>query len=180
MKILNLHGFLGKIDNKNYQALCELLPDAEITSPKLAFEHLTPQALLQQLAETAGAKEIALVVGQSLGGAFGLIIAKQLGVPCILTNPCLEPANTKIIQESDKLSKELFQEYEKMNFLQPYEKAYILLSDQDEIISGNPERCRKLTPHVKMTSGKHSGIDDLKGELGALLKELEASGPANG
>ena len=67
-----------------------------------------------------------------------------------------------------------------MNYLQPYEKTYILLSDQDEIISGNPERCRKLTPHVKMTSGDHSTIDDLKGELGVLLKELEASEPANG
>ena len=67
-----------------------------------------------------------------------------------------------------------------MDFLQPYEKAYILLSDRDEFIFGNPERCRKLTPHVKMTSGDHSTIDDLKGELGALLKELEISGPANG
>ena len=171
MKILNLHGFLGKADNRNYQALRDLLPDAEIISPKLYFMLDTPEHILDMLLNTAAQENIDLIVGQSLGAAFGLTIAKQYGVPCILTNPCLEPAKTEIIVNS-KLSPELLKDYEKIDFRQSYDKAYILLSDHDEIIRGNREICQALTPHWKMTSGTHSRLDHLKEELALLLTEL--------
>lgn len=35
MKILNLHGFMGEADNKNYKALCEIVPAESIISPQL-------------------------------------------------------------------------------------------------------------------------------------------------
>ena len=35
MKILNLHGFMGEADNKNYRALCSIVPAESIISPQL-------------------------------------------------------------------------------------------------------------------------------------------------
>ena len=172
MKIMNLHGFLGKADNRNYQALRELLPDAEIISPKLDFLRVTPERILDMLFITAAQENIDLIVGQSLGAAFGLITARRYGVPCILTNPCLEPEKTEIIMNSE-ISSELLAEYGKICFRQYFAKAYILLSDRDEIIPGNFDICKPLAPHVKLTGGTHSKLNDLKGELGALLKKLE-------
>ena len=37
MKILNLHGFMGEADNKNYKALCEIFPSYDIISPKIDY-----------------------------------------------------------------------------------------------------------------------------------------------
>ncbi len=172
MKIMNLHGFLGKADNRNYQALRELLPDAEIISPKLDFLHDTPAEIRKQLFRLAVIEEIDLIVGQSLGAAYGLRTAWEYAVPCILTNPCLEPAKTEIIANSE-LSREILSHYEKADFKKYFAKAYILLSDRDEIISNNPKICLAITPHVKVVSGTHSSLDNLKNELGALLKKLE-------
>ena len=38
MKILNLHGFMGEADNKNYKALCEIFPSENIISPKILIQ----------------------------------------------------------------------------------------------------------------------------------------------
>lgn len=172
MKILNLHGFLGKADNRNYQALRKLLPDAEIISPKLDFLQDTPQYIFSHLLSIVKQEKIDLIVGRSLGAAFGLLTAQQCCVPCILTNPCLEPQKTKVIVDSE-IRAEILAEYEKVSFRQYYAKAYILLSDHDEIIPLNSHICRQLTPYVRITAGTHSRIDNLHVELAALLDVLE-------
>lgn len=33
MKILNLHGFMGESDNRNYKALCDIIPAEDIILP---------------------------------------------------------------------------------------------------------------------------------------------------
>ena len=38
MKILNLHGFLGAADNRNYKALCGIVPADTIVSPKMPYQ----------------------------------------------------------------------------------------------------------------------------------------------
>lgn len=37
MRILNLHGFMGEADNKNYKALCEIFPVNDIISPQIEY-----------------------------------------------------------------------------------------------------------------------------------------------
>ena len=69
MRILNLHGFLGAADNKNYKALCGLIDPEQIVSPKLDYLHTAPDDLLRQLAETAADPDF-IFVGQSLGGLY--------------------------------------------------------------------------------------------------------------
>ena len=49
MKILNLHGFMGEADNKNYKALCGILPEGNIISPKLDYMGTAPDDLLEKM-----------------------------------------------------------------------------------------------------------------------------------
>ena len=45
MKILNLHGFMGEADNKNYKALCGIFPSEDIISPKIDYKKTSPDKL---------------------------------------------------------------------------------------------------------------------------------------
>ena len=49
MKILNLHGFMGEADNKNYKALCEIVSAESIISPQLHYKGNSPQEILDML-----------------------------------------------------------------------------------------------------------------------------------
>ncbi len=46
MKILNLHGFMGEADNKNYKALCKIFPAEDIISPKIDYINTAPEELM--------------------------------------------------------------------------------------------------------------------------------------
>lgn len=49
MKILNLHGFMGKADNKNYKVICEIVSAENIISPQLHYHENSPQEILGML-----------------------------------------------------------------------------------------------------------------------------------
>ena len=86
MKILNLHGFLGAADNKNYQALCSLIAAEQIISPKLDYMTNAPEEILAALSAVVDADDFVLV-GQSIGGWYADQLSRQYHLPCILTNP---------------------------------------------------------------------------------------------
>lgn len=67
MKIINLHGFLGEADNKNYKALYGLLPVDHIISTQLDYKANAPKTILDALSAQVDADDF-LFVGQSLGG----------------------------------------------------------------------------------------------------------------
>ena len=66
MKILNLHGFMGEADNKNYKALCGIFPSEDIISPKIDYKNTLPDKLLAQFADMVDSDDF-IFVGQSLG-----------------------------------------------------------------------------------------------------------------
>lgn len=51
MKILNLHGFMGEADNKNYKALCGIIPPEDIISPQIKYKETSPYDLLEKLSD---------------------------------------------------------------------------------------------------------------------------------
>lgn len=51
MKILNLHGFMGEADNKNYKALCGIFPPEDIISPQIKYKETSPSDLLEKLSD---------------------------------------------------------------------------------------------------------------------------------
>ena len=87
MKILNLHGFMGEADNKNYKALCIIFPAEDIISPELDYKETAPSELLEKLSAMVDHDEF-IFVGQSLGGWYADKLSRKFKCPCILTNPC--------------------------------------------------------------------------------------------
>jgi esterase/lipase len=172
MRILNLHGFMGKADNRTYSALCELMPKEDIVSPKLEYMNAHPDEIFTKLTEIIKNEDIDIIIGQSLGGFFALSLAFNCGLPCILTNPCFFPAETKVIVNSE-ISKDILDEYKEKSRIRFFRKAYILISDNDTIIPGNYEKCKVITPHIKQVEGTHSNIKNLKEELIEILGILK-------
>lgn len=65
MKILNLHGFMGEADNKNYKALCDIISSDTIISPQLLYKEQPPQEILDMLSQPVTLNDF-IFVGQSL------------------------------------------------------------------------------------------------------------------
>lgn len=172
MKLLNLHGFMGKADNRTYAALSELMPKENIVSPKLDYMHTPPDELFCRLSDIIMVEGIDIIIGQSLGGFYALPLAMKHSIPCILTNPCLFPAETEVIVNSE-LRRDILDEYRDMSKRRYFGKAFILISDNDIIIPDNYEMCKDISPNIKQVSGSHSNITGLKDELSAILSRLE-------
>ena len=82
MKILNLHGFMGEADNKNYKALCSIFPAENNISQKLNYKETSPEKLLEQLSEMVDSEDF-IFVGQSLGGWYADKLSRKFDRPCI-------------------------------------------------------------------------------------------------
>lgn len=172
MRILNLHGFMGKADNRTYVALCELMPKEDIVSPSLDFMNEYPEKLFNKLTEIIRIENIDIVIGQSLGGFYALPLAIKCGIPCILTNPCFYPAEAGVIVDSE-LSREILNAYRENSGIRFFRKAFILISDNDTIIPNNYDMCKDISPNIKLVKGTHSNIIGLKDELSAIMSRLE-------
>lgn len=172
MKILNLHGFLGKADNKNYNALAGLFPDREIISPKLDYIHSSPEDILEELGKIAEKESDIIFVGQSLGGWFADKLSRKFSAPCVLTNPCYRPHELGIISESGMPEKFLWQ-YRFLSEDSRNELAYALISENDDLLPGNISNAEKYTRSAKRVSGSHSTIDSLKECLADTFAEIE-------
>ena len=85
MKILNLHGFMGEADNKNYKALCGIVAPEDIISPQLKYMETSASELLEQLSAYVDFDDF-VFVGQSLGGWYADKLSRKFKRPCILTN----------------------------------------------------------------------------------------------
>ena len=145
MKILNLHGFLGKADNRTYAALCKIMPKENIISPQINFMKEKPDDILHILSAIAENTPELIVIGQSLGGYFAYHLARKYQIPCILTNPCLYPEQCGVIVNSG-ISEEILSCYH--GSANPTNDTWILCSDHDTIIPDNIPVCRKITPNV--------------------------------
>lgn len=129
MKILNLHGFMGEADNKNYKALCGIVPSEDIISPQIKYKETSPPELLEKLSAMVDSDDY-IFVGQSLGGWYADKMSCKFMRPCILTNPCYYPHELELITSSG-ISSEFVEQYRKMSVSTQNERAYTLCSDKD-------------------------------------------------
>jgi len=167
MKILNLHGFMGDADNKNYKALCILFPTEDIVSPKLNYIDTAPDKILDQLSDMVDSDDF-IFVGQSLGGWYADKLSRKFNFPCILTNPCYYPHELKLITESDMPDEFVVQYYE-MSVNDKNELAYSFCSDGDTLIPNNFDNCKKLSYEAIMVHGSHSTIENIVDHFSKLL-----------
>ena len=171
MRILNLHGFLGAADNKNYKALCGLIAPEQIVSPKLDYLHTAPDDLLRQLTETAADPDF-IFVGQSLGGLYADLLSRRMNRLCILTNPCYFPHTLSLIAD-EGMPSEYLARYRELAPSGINPLSVVLCGDADTLITGNLERSRTLSEHVTSVPGGHSSIENLADHLAEALRTLK-------
>lgn len=172
MKILNLHGFMGEADNKNYKALCSLMPAENIISPQLKYRDISPELMLEQLADMVDTDDI-IFVGQSLGGWFANKLSRRFRKPCILTNPCYYPHDLKLITESG-MPEEFVEQYREISAYCRNERAYTICSDRDVILPDNFKDCTELSRMVRRVDGSHSTIPEIHTHISAMLDEIKS------
>ncbi len=171
LKILNLHGFMGEADNKNYKALCGMISAEAIISPKLDYKGNSPEKILEQLMAMVDTNDF-IFVGQSLGGWYADKLSRKFKRPCILTNPCNYPHKLEIITDSG-IPAEYVEQYEKMSAHDLNERAYVLCSDADTILPDNYSDCVKLFGNIKRVHGSHSTIENVGEHISEMLTEIE-------
>ena len=171
MKILNLHGFMGEADNKNYKALCEMFPAENIISPKIDYINTAPEELMKRFSDIADTDDF-IFVGQSLGGWYADKLSRKFKRPCILTNPCYYPHELEIISTSG-IPAEFLEQYRAMSARDRNERAYTLCSDADTILPDNFSNCKKLSELVVRVHGSHSTIENVGEHISGLLTEIQ-------
>lgn len=171
MKILNLHGFLGIADNKNYKALCNIISPENIISPQLKYKETSPSALLEQLSDMVDTDDF-IFVGQSLGCWYADKLSRKFKRPCILTNPCYYPHELELITGSD-IPAEYVEQYREMSVNTQNERAYTLCSDADTVLPDNYQNCKKLSEQVVRVHGSHSTIENVGEHISELLTQIQ-------
>ena len=171
MKILNLHGFMGEADNKNYKALCGILPSENIISPQLEYKDTSPSELLEKLSDMVNSDDF-IFVGQSLGGWYADKLSRKFKRPCILTNPCYFPYDLEFITSSG-IPANFVDEYRKMSVNTQNERAYTLCSDADNVLPENYQNCEKLSEQVIIVHGSHITIENVGEHISEMLTEIE-------
>lgn len=170
MKIVNLHGYLSVVENKNYQALCELFPKEDIVAPKLLYFHNTPKELLEYLSNITDEEDV-IYVGQSIGGWYADKLSRKFSRKCILTNPCYYPHELPLIIDSG-ISKDKLAQYRQLSEVYKNELAYTLCSDNDSVLPNNLKLCEMLSHKVIGVKGSHSTIEDIRSHLNELFYEF--------
>lgn len=171
MKIMNLHGFMGEADNKNYKALCGFISPDDIISPKLYYKQTSPEELLRELSEMASDTEL-IYVGQSLGGWYADRLSRLFRRPCILTNPCYYPHELGLITDSG-IPDSFLEQYRAMSADGRNDLAYTLCSDADTVLPGNNAVCEELSRHVTSVHGTHSTIENIGEYLARIIAGLK-------
>ena len=172
MMIMNLHGFMGEADNKNYKALCGMFPAEEIISPKLDYMGISPEEMLDRLSAVINTEDEVIFVGQSLGGWFADKLSRKFSRPCILTNPCNYPHQLGLIETSG-IPQAFLEQYRRLSSDDKNERAYVLCSDADSIIPDNHADCLKIFDKVKTVHGSHSTIENLSEHISDMLTEIK-------
>ena len=173
MRILNLHGFLGAADNKNYKALCGLFSPEQIAAPQLDYIHTAPDALLSTLEAMLPQNGSILLVGQSIGGFYADQLSRRNALPCILTNPAYAPHTLRLIAESG-MPEAFLSAYAAMSPQDRNPRSFVLCSDADTLIPDNLCRCNALGGYVRTVHGSHGTIAALSEQLAALLEIIFA------
>ena len=178
MVFLNFHGFMGAPDNKNKRALAFLYPDALLLSPDINYLEESPKQILERMRGMVEAHrekdDRFILVGQSLGGFVAEQLSRDYALPCLLTNPCLDPHLCDVITTSP-IPRPFLEEYRTICNTSPREnpRSFTLCTKTDEVLGAeNFNRCQTLGGWLKEVKGGHSGIENLKEMLYLGVEEI--------
>ena len=86
MKTLYIHG----LDSHPLPEKNKIMKQAGLEVTALHITYREQLGIYETLKETALRKKIEFIVGSSLGGYIGNILAEDLGLPCLLFNPAMQ------------------------------------------------------------------------------------------
>ena len=85
MKTLYIHG----LDSFPVPQKTAILKDAGLEPTALHLDYRQKLGVYETLKDTAIRKNIKFIIGSSLGGYLGNVLAEDLGIPCLLFNPAM-------------------------------------------------------------------------------------------
>ncbi|MCB2221785.1 MAG: hypothetical protein KQI35_15430 [Bacteroidetes bacterium] len=85
MKTLYLHG----LDSHPTPEKNKIMKDAGLELTALHINYREKLGVYETMKDTALRKNIEFIIGSSLGGYIGNILAEDLGLPCLLFNPAM-------------------------------------------------------------------------------------------
>lgn len=85
MRTLYLHG----LDSHPTPEKNKIMKDAGLTLTALHISYREKLGVYETMKDTAIRKKIEFIVGSSLGGYIGNVLAEDLGLPCLLFNPSM-------------------------------------------------------------------------------------------
>ncbi|MEZ5194906.1 MAG: YqiA/YcfP family alpha/beta fold hydrolase [Bacteroidales bacterium] len=86
MKTLYIHG----LDSYPKIEKIDILKKHHLDPVALHLNYREKLGFYETLKETAIRKNVKFIVGSSLGGYLGFLLAAELGIPCLLFNPAME------------------------------------------------------------------------------------------
>lgn len=161
MRILNIHGYRGRVDNSLYKALKAAGYDVE--SYKMPYdEGYSPKTLLMMLEDKVRdpRRGITAIAGTSLGGFFALLLSIKFELPALVVNPALLPAAQ--LPSLDNFSRyDLHDYFELQAKLVDVDRRLVstVVGESDEVI-GNLAYTELVLGNSRFFSiqgGKHSG-----------------------
>jgi hypothetical protein len=183
--IINIHGFTGSGGNTKYRWLKAHVPHHEIHSPTFDYATLSPESILQRLAdkvtahvETQPSGVAALyALGSSLGGFFARCLNLLFPqMTTVLINPSLAPFLTLRGYIDCKAYLALFTRlaYRDDTLAGGQSRLRVIIGDSDEIINHEILTKPLLPPDFRqlyvIRGGKHRL--ELTPEVGGILKSI--------
>ncbi len=93
MRLIYIHGFNSGPSSSSGRKLRETFPDMPVTvlAYDSALDFPAIFAQLKSAAQKLAAQGPTAMLGSSLGGYYAAQLASDLGLPCVLVNPCNNP-----------------------------------------------------------------------------------------
>jgi pimeloyl-ACP methyl ester carboxylesterase len=183
--IINIHGFTGSGDNTKYRWLKAHVPHHEIHSPTFDYAAVSPESILQQLADKVSAHMEAQPPGaaplHALGSSLGGFFARCLNllfpqITTVLINPSLVPFLTLRGYIDCKAYLALFARlaYRDDTLAGEQSRLRVIIGDSDELINHELLTKPLLPPDFRrlyiIGGGRHQL--ELTPEVGGILKSI--------
>lgn len=136
MKTLYIHG----LDSYPKVEKIDILKKHKLDPVALHLNYRKKLGFYETLKETALRKKVKFIVGSSLGGYLGFLLANDLGLPCLLYNPAMEYKEKVFYSIMPQL-----EEFKSPN-------CYVVLGAWDKTV--NPEETKKT-----LKEHQHNGLN---------------------
>jgi len=143
LKIVYLHGWLGKGVEHKAQAIQHMFPKSELIAPTLPEDPQKAIEIIDNLMLSLDKDWDVLIVGHCLGGYYAKYVGAKYKRPTILLNPIVDPEYMSIFlgrntnRSTGNIHNLMYQDIDtlkKCDIIGDYSETLVLLNSGDEIV----------------------------------------------